>query len=92
MKKGALKKMDSIRQVHIERDGKPFVAWEPKDRVLRAALGRWTDPKALLERIYAVQHPEETEAQEGGGPGRQWQSTWRGRFTSPQRGKSRKAA
>ncbi|MFI5396857.1 MAG: hypothetical protein ACHQ9S_15075 [Candidatus Binatia bacterium] len=90
MKKGALKKMDSLRQVHIKIDGKPVVAWEPKDRALRAALGRWTDPKALLGRIYAVQHPEEMETQEG--PGRQWQATWRGRFTSPQRTKSRKAA
>jgi hypothetical protein len=84
-----MKKMDALRQVHIEIGGKHVVAWEAKDRPLRA-LGRWTDPKALLRRIYQFEHPEEVEIL--GGPGRQWQATWRGRFAAPSRPKSRKAA
>jgi hypothetical protein len=84
MKKG----IDALRQVHIELGNKRVVAWEAKQPVLRS-LGRWTDPKALLRRIYEVEHPE-TAVPEG--PGRQWQATWRGRFTPAARGKSRKAA
>jgi hypothetical protein len=84
-----MKKMDVLRQVNIEIDGKRVAAWETKDRALRA-LGRWTDPKALLRRIYQFEHPEELEVP--GGPGRQWQATWRGRFTVSPRLKSRKAA
>jgi len=84
-----MKKIGALRQVQIEIDGKRVVAWEAKDRPLRA-LGRWTDPKALLKRIYQFEHPEEVEVR--GGPGRQWQATWRGRFAAPSRQKSRKAA
>jgi hypothetical protein len=84
-----MKKMDALRQVYIEIDGKRVAAWETKDRALRA-LGRWTDPKALLRRIYQFEHPEELEIP--GGPGRQWQATWRGRFAVSPRSKSRKAA
>jgi len=84
-----MKKMDALREVHIEIGKKHVVAWEAKDRALRA-LGRWTDPKALLRRIYQFQHPEEMEVP--GGPGRQWQATWRGRFAASPRSKSRKAA
>ena len=87
-KKSATKKTDALREVHIEIGGRDVVAWEAKEPALRQ-LGRWTDPKALLQRIHEVQHPEEMQAPEG--PGRQWQSTWRGRF-SPSRQKSRKAA
>ena len=89
MKKSALKGMDALREVQIKIGGKRVVAWEARDRILRA-LGRWTDPKALLQRIYLAEHPEELENQEG--PGRQWQATWRGRFTAAPRGKARKAA
>ncbi len=81
-------KTSTLREVRIEIDGKPVTAWEAKDPTLRM-LGRWTDPKALLRRIYEVQHPEKVAAAEG--PGRQWQATWRGRF-SPSRHKPRKAA
>jgi hypothetical protein len=84
-----MKKMDALRQVYIEIEGKRVAAWEAKDRGLRA-LGRWTDPKALLRRIYQFQHPEEAEIP--GGPGRQWQATWRGRFAVSSRVKPRKAA
>ena len=84
-----MKKLDSLRQVQIEIGGKRVVAWEAKERALRG-LGRWTDPKALLRRIYQFEHPEESEVQEG--PGRQWQATWRGRFAGSPRSKSRKAA
>lgn len=83
-----MKKMDALRQVHIQIGGKRVVAWETKEPTLRV-LGRWTDPKALLRRIYEFEHPE-TAVPEG--PGRQWQATWRGRFTVPPRQKSRKAA
>ncbi len=84
-----MKKMGALRQVHIEIGGKRVVAWEAKEQVLRA-LGRWSDPKALLRRIYRFEHPEETEPPNG--PGRQWQATWRGRFAASPRSKSRKAA
>jgi len=89
MKKSALKSKDALRKVQIKIDGKRVVAWEAKDQTLRA-LGRWTDSKALLQRIYLLAHPEEMETQEG--PGRQWQATWRGRFTAAPRVKARKAA
>jgi len=81
------KKMGALREVQIHIGGKRVLAWEPKDQSLRL-LGRWTDPKALLRRIYEFQHPEENVPE---GPGRQWQATWRGRF-SPNRAKPRKAA
>jgi hypothetical protein len=83
-----MKTIAALRKVQIEIDGRRVVAWEAKEPALRA-LGRWTDPKLLLRRIYEFEHPETTVSE---GPGRQWQSTWRGRFTTPQRGKSRKAA
>jgi len=89
MKKSALKNMDTLRKVHIVIGGRPVDAWEAREPVLRA-LGRWTDPKALLRRIYLAEHPEELEAQEG--PGRQWQATWRGRFSGAPRAKAQKAA
>jgi hypothetical protein len=79
--------MDALKRVHIDIGGKPVVAWEAKDPALRP-LGRWTDAKALLRRIYELEHPEETVPE---GPGRQWQATWRGRFGGT-RPKSRKAA
>jgi len=82
-----MKKLDALKRVHIELGDKTVVAWEAKDPALRM-LGRWTDPKALLRRIYELEHPEENVPE---GPGRQWQATWRGRFATP-RGKSRKAA
>jgi hypothetical protein len=84
-----MKKMDALREVRIKISGKTVSAWEAKAPALRA-LGRWTDPKALLRRIYEVQHPEEAPTPEG--PGRQWQATWRGRFNQAPRQKSRKAA
>lgn len=84
-----MKKMDVLRKVRIEIGGKDVDGWEAKEPALRA-LGRWTDPKALLRRIYEIEHPEEVAAPEG--PGRQWQSTWRGRFAGSGRSKSRKAA
>jgi hypothetical protein len=86
---GAMKKTDAIREVRIKIGGKTVSAWEPKSPILRN-LGRWTDPKALLKRIYEVEHPEEVAVPEG--PGRQWQATWRGRFNPTARQKSRKAA
>ena len=82
-----MKKMDVLREVKIEIDGKRVSAWEAKAQTLRN-LGRWTDPKALLRRIYEFEHPEESIPE---GPGRQWQATWRGRFAAP-RHKSKKAA
>jgi hypothetical protein len=82
------KRMDALRQVRLEIGGEYTTAWEAKDPALRI-LGRWTDPKALLQRIYEIQHPESVVVPEG--PGRQWQSTWRGRFAGG-RPKSRKAA
>ncbi len=84
-----MKKIDALREVRIKIGGKNVSAWEPKAPVLRS-LGRWTDPKALLRRIYELEHPEEVMAPEG--PGRQWQATWRGRFNAGARVKSRKAA
>lgn len=78
------KKMSALHEVHIRIEGKHVVAWEAKEVALRP-LGRWTDPKALLRRIYEFEHPEETQAD---GPGRQWQATWRGRYSA----KPRKAA
>jgi len=84
-----MKKMDALREVRIKISGKTVSAWEAKEPTLRS-LGRWTDPKALLRRIYEVQHPEEVPVAEG--PGRQWQATWRGRFNQAPRQKSRKAA
>ena len=83
------KKMDALREVQIELGGKRVTAWEAKDPALRA-LGRWTDPKALLQRIFEIEHPEAVQVPDG--PGRQWQATWRGRFNVPPRSKSRKAA
>ena len=83
-----MKKMDALRQVDIEIGGKHVIAWETKEPALRA-LGRWTDPKALLRRIYELEHPEKAVPE---GPGRQWQATWRGRFTVSPRQKPRKAA
>lgn len=85
----ATKKKDALREVHIDISGKPVAAWEPRDPSLRT-LGRWTDPKALLRRIYELEHPESVEVPEG--PGRQWQATWRGRFAGTSRQKARKAA
>ena len=84
-----MKKMDALREVRIKIGGKTVSAWEAKAAALQN-LGRWTDPKALLRRIYEVEHPEEIAAQEG--PGRQWQATWRGRFNQAPRQKARKAA
>ena len=85
-----MKKMDALREVRIKIGGKNVTAWEAKSPALRN-LGRWTDPKALLRRIYEVEHPEEVPTPEG--PGRQWQATWRGRFNqAPRQKASRKAA
>ncbi|MFQ5666312.1 MAG: hypothetical protein ACE5I7_07750 [Candidatus Binatia bacterium] len=83
-----MKRMDALREVQIEIGGRFVTAWEAKKPSLRR-LGRWTDPKALLRRIYELDHPEVTVAE---GPGRQWQATWRGRFTHPRRAKPRRAA
>jgi N-acetyl-beta-hexosaminidase len=83
-----MKRIDALKRVQIELGGKTVVAWEAKDPALRL-LGRWTDPKALLRRIYELEHPEENAPE---GPGRQWQATWRGRFSGAPRSKSRKAA
>ena len=82
------KEMAALRKVEIEIDGRNVIAWEAKDLALQN-LGRWTDPKALLRRIYELQHPEENVPE---GPGRQWQATWRGRFAGHPRNRSRKAA
>ncbi|MBI3784051.1 MAG: hypothetical protein HY270_11690 [Deltaproteobacteria bacterium] len=82
------KTMAALKEVHIQIDGRDVVAWEARDRTLHA-LGRWTDPKGLLRRIYELEHPEETQAE---GPGRQWQSTWRGRFVPNTKAKAKKAA
>jgi hypothetical protein len=82
------KRMNALREVHIEIGGKRVTAWEAKDAALQA-LGRWTDPKALLRRIYEFEHPEVTVPE---GPGRQWQATWRGRYSAASRVRSRKAA
>jgi hypothetical protein len=85
----AMKKMEALRKVHMEIGGEDVVGWQAKDPALRA-LGRWTDPEALLRRIDEIQHPEKVPVI--GGPGRQWQATWRGRFSAARRPKSRKAA
>ena len=84
-----MKKIDALREVRIKIGARNVSAWEAKAPALRM-LGRWTDPKALLKRIYEVEHPEEVTVPEG--PGRQWQATWRGRFNPTSRQKSRKAA
>ena len=78
----------ALRKVYIELSGKRVAAWEPKDPA-RRGLGRWTDPQALLTRMYELDHPEEFVPE---GPGRQWQATWRGRFSVPAKTKSRDAA
>jgi len=84
------KSMSALREVHIDIADTHVVAWEPKEPSLRS-LGRWTDPKALLRRIYELEHPEDTQnAPEG--PGRQWQATWRGRFSPAKRNKTKSAA
>jgi len=76
--------MDTLRQVQIAIGGRSVQAWEAKSPSLQL-LGRWTDPKALLRRIHQIEHPNETvEAT----PGRQWQATWRGGFST--RGRPRK--
>jgi hypothetical protein len=80
--------MSALREVHIDIGERSVTAWEPKDPGLRS-LGRWTDPQALLRRIYELEHPEANAPE---GPGRQWQATWRGRFTPPKRAKARPAA
>lgn len=83
-----MKSMSALRQVRIAIGGHDVIAWEPKEPSLRS-LGRWTDPKALLRRIHELEHPEAHLPQ---GPGRQWQATWRGRFSPSRRGKARSAA
>jgi hypothetical protein len=77
----------SLRKVHIDVAGKRVVAWEPKDPNLRS-LGRWTDPQALLNRMYELEHPSAPAA----GPNRQWQQTWRGRVVPASKTKARRAA
>ncbi len=85
------KKLDlkTLKKVHIEVGGKRVVAWQPKDPALQN-LGRWTDPQALLRRMYEQQNPEET--MESLGPGRHWQATWKGRFSPSTKQKSRTTA
>ena len=84
------KGMSVLRQVRIDIGQSCVAAWEPKEDSLRS-LGRWTDPEALLRRIYEREHPEEVNnATEG--PGRQWQATWRGRFAPAKRTKAQSAA
>ena len=61
------KEMATLRQVRIEIDGHGVSAWEPKAEELRS-LGRWTDPEALLRRIYELEHPNENVPED---PGRQ---------------------
>jgi hypothetical protein len=82
------KSVAALRQVKIQIDGHRVVAWEAKEPTMHT-LGRWTDPKGLLQRIHEIEHPEEAAAD---GPGRQWQATWRGRFAPNSRGRTRKAA
>lgn len=82
------KTMTALRQVQIDIGGHDVTAWEPKEPSLQS-LGRWTDPKALLRRMYELEHPEENVPE---GPGRQWQATWRGRFSPVRRSKARSAA
>jgi hypothetical protein len=81
------KAISTLREVRIDIGGNAVSAWEAKEPTLRS-LGRWTDPEALLRRIYELEHPEENVPE---GPGRQWQATWRGRFV-PNRGRNRKVA
>ena len=83
------KSMSSLREVRIDIGDDVVTAWEPKEPSLRN-LGRWTDPKALLQRIFEIEHPEVKTTPEG--PGRQWQATWRGRFTPAKRNKTKTAA
>lgn len=80
--------LSRLREVHIDIGGHPVSAWEAREPALRS-LGRWTDPKALLQRIHELEHPEENIPE---GPGRQWQATWRGRFAPNSRAKARQAA
>ena len=80
--------MSALREVRIDIGEQCVSAWEPREAALRS-LGRWTDPQALLRRIYELEHPEENTPE---GPGRQWQATWRGRFTPAKRAKARPAA
>jgi len=82
------KNMGALKEVHINIGGHDVTAWEARDPGLQM-LGRWTDPKGLLRRIYELEHPEEAQPE---GPGRQWQSTWRGRFVPNTRSKAKKAA
>ncbi len=84
------KSMSALREVHIDIGKAHVVAWEPKEASYRT-LGRWTDPKALLQRIYELEHPDEAQNTPEG-PGRQWQATWRGRFSPAKRNKTRTAA
>ncbi len=83
-----MKKLNALRQVRIKIDDRIDVAWKSKDPPQRN-LGRWTDPKALLRRIYELKHPDKVAATDG--PGRQWQATWQGRFRV-NRQRSRRAA
>jgi hypothetical protein len=80
-------KMSDLRKVGIDIGGSRVAAWEAKDPNLRN-LGRWSDAKALLQRIYEFKHPEEAIPE---GPGRQWQATWRGRFSLGGRGRTQPA-
>ena len=82
------KGMEALRKVHIETGGGRVEAWEAKDPIMQS-LGRWSDPGALLRRIHQIQHPEELVED---GPGRQWQSTWRGRFAPSGGAKTKRAA
>jgi hypothetical protein len=83
------KAMSALREVHIAIGDASVTAWEPKEASFRN-LGRWTDPKALLRRIYELEHPESITTPEG--PGRQWQATWRGRFSPAKHSKTKSAA
>jgi hypothetical protein len=82
------KGMEALRKVYIDIGNGRVEAWEAKDPVMQS-LGRWSDPAALLRRIHQIQHPEEMVEE---GPGRQWQSTWRGRYTPHGGPKSKRAA
>ncbi|MCX8072628.1 MAG: hypothetical protein N3C12_09275 [Candidatus Binatia bacterium] len=81
--------LTALRKVHIEVGGKRVVAWEPKDPSFRN-LGRWTDPQALLRRMYEQEHPRESLDELG--PGRHWQATWKGRFNPAAKQKKKSAA
>jgi hypothetical protein len=80
--------LDKLRKVRIQTGGEAVWGWEAKDPALRN-LGRWTDPQGLLQRIHEIQHPESAPDPR---PGRQWQATWRGQFSSTARRRGRKAA